>query len=745
MAYEETIRSPHILPIRGLPKPGPAPCLLRCLFKRIAAVGYFICILTIFSAQAQFPEVASTASSLERSDVSIHRVILPEGIQKGDLLLVFWTDRNTGSTVIIPEGWDQLYNESRENRRSLAIFRIAETAEDPELIITTTNSGRSAHVAYRIEAGTYDGKPVTAALARGSGASPDPPNLTVGMEIRPSLWFTAVHASGDDNEPRPVAPPNFTNLITAYTGPGSQYVRTVTSERYLSAGSENPTTYALGSAVDWSAATICVKGMAPSGPSRADELSISKLVTAAPAAPGDPFNFSISYHNLNPLTPALNVTITDTLPGDSTFTYLSSVPPGTYNPVDRTLTWYFASLPANSSGMITVNGTCGLDGSLFGYEPASYYICSGSCDKTAVNTVGIDNPASDPSFSQTSTSLSQYCGPNLEPGDVTGYIKSSTPSFMYYVYTITNDGNITDEFLLTVDPNIPPTEEVLTFSIQTLAGDPLASTGWMQPGESMTFLLRVDCPTGTNPNNWNYSVLSATSVVCGTADTSLISTFIYGGQIPGGACDLSVTKSVTSNPMIVGNQYKYFVTVTNSKESAKNVRMEDHLPAGVSYVSSSYTTSVSGASVSLAYNAATHTLTGLYQNHPKDELNNGEYFQVVIIVAALCEGMPSVLNEAIVTTTTPDSDETNNTVTLETNVLSNLPIPTVNPPAPFICSGQTVTLTASGAPAGHGYKWYDAGGNFLSAANPFTTPALTATTLYFVSIYQTSAPACERS
>jgi hypothetical protein len=65
-----------------------------------------------------------------------------------------------------------------------------------------------------------------------------------------------------------------------------------------------------------------------------------------------------------------------------------------------------------------------------------------------------------------------------------------------------------------------------------------------------------------------------------------------------------------------------------------------------------------------------------------------------------------------------------------------------------ICTGSTSNLTASGAVSGDKYKWYDAasGGNLLKTStnntdNTFTTPALTSTTNYWVSII--SSTGCE--
>lgn len=66
----------------------------------------------------------------------------------------------------------------------------------------------------------------------------------------------------------------------------------------------------------------------------------------------------------------------------------------------------------------------------------------------------------------------------------------------------------------------------------------------------------------------------------------------------------------------------------------------------------------------------------------------------------------------------------------------------------YFCTGTTVSLTASGAVSGDKYKWYDAAtdGNLLKTSsnntdNTFTTPILTNTTNYWVSIL--TAAGCE--
>lgn len=63
------------------------------------------------------------------------------------------------------------------------------------------------------------------------------------------------------------------------------------------------------------------------------------------------------------------------------------------------------------------------------------------------------------------------------------------------------------------------------------------------------------------------------------------------------------------------------------------------------------------------------------------------------------------------------------------------------------CANQSMVLTASGAGVGQDYKWYDAlaGGNLLQTGGfSFTTPVISSTTTYYVTIYNTSL-LCESS
>ena len=472
-----------------------------------------------------------------------------------------------------------------------------------------------------------------------------------------------------------------------------------------------------------------------------DNISISKSMTISPVKPGDPVQYTIIYQNNNGANqPALNVEIKDYLPPAALFTYTSSNPSPTTNS-GGVLTWNFATLPVGTYSII-INGICGSIGNSNWptYNPATYYIMTGGGSETLSNNASVQN-ASTPApiyiSAPVDKTVQQYCGPDLQPNSVNGYIKSATPTYIYYSFTITNNGNISDKFDLTA------TGTILTFQVENLNGQPLSTTPWLAPGESLPFLLRVSISGGTPPDQTSVAQLKAKSFVCGTEDVSNITTYIYGGNIPGNNCDVQITKTASVNPATVGTDFTYTLTVTNSGEPAEQLVIEDTLAPEVTYQTTTWTVTESGAIIDPVYISDKHIVRCRYIFSNKNQLVNGKTITIRIVVTPMCSAVPSVSNIALVTHNTPEEMTSNNTATITTNVLSNLPTPTITPPAPVICSGSTVTLTASGAPDGHGYKWYDIDGNLVFTGNPFTTDALTANATYYAAIFETANPDCE--
>ncbi|HLC17101.1 MAG TPA: SBBP repeat-containing protein, partial [Thermodesulfovibrionia bacterium] len=163
--------------------------------------------------------------------------------------------------------------------------------------------------------------------------------------------------------------------------------------------------------------------------------------------------------------------------------------------------------------------------------------------------------------------------------------------------------------------------------------------------------------------------------ISGGADTDIDGTEAFVSRLDNlsssGATsiDLSVTKTDSSDPVLVNTNLTYTIQVTNSGTgNATNVVLTDTLPAGVIYMSND-----SGCT------EASGIVTCNIGN-----LNNGTSDTVHIVVTATT--VDTITNTATVTATEADSSETNDTATEETSVTN-------------IMSDLSVTKTASPDPA----------------------------------------------
>ncbi|MCW5897068.1 MAG: hypothetical protein KIT50_15875, partial [Bacteroidetes bacterium] len=224
-----------------------------------------LCMLVLRSdLQAQmYPVVAGTTTSAKTSTSSTtHNVSLPSGIQAGDLLLVFWTDNTTSTTVGTPSGWISLYSDVSGGRTRAAWYKIASGSEGPSLSLSLSGSSLlSAHNSYRIAAGSFQGVPVAASEETGTNSSPNPPGLSPSWGSYKTLWLAASHSEGNSSGS---APSGYSELITGYTGStGSSHARTMTARFFSESASENPGSFSLGNNRNWAANTVAIQG--PSG------------------------------------------------------------------------------------------------------------------------------------------------------------------------------------------------------------------------------------------------------------------------------------------------------------------------------------------------------------------------------------------------------------------------------------------------------------------------------------------------
>lgn len=206
------------------------------------------------------PIVAGWNTSIKTEGGNIHEIALPEGIEAGDLLLIFWTGAQTGGAIAtLPSGFTRLYSATSSLRDRITWYKVANGTEGQTINIRA-GTGASAHIAYRIAAGTYDGIPVAIkSPITGSSSTPDPPTLNPNFGAVPTLWIAASHSDGDIST---AAPLGYHVPIIAYTGnEGNEGARTATAHIITTnAASQDPAAFSLDSDRNWAANTIAIQG-----------------------------------------------------------------------------------------------------------------------------------------------------------------------------------------------------------------------------------------------------------------------------------------------------------------------------------------------------------------------------------------------------------------------------------------------------------------------------------------------------
>ncbi len=157
---------------------------------------------------------------------------------------------------------------------------------------------------------------------------------------------------------------------------------------------------------------------------------------------------------------------------------------------------------------------------------------------------------------------------------------------------------------------------------------------------------------------------------------------------------LIVTATGTPDPVTVGSNLLYLVTLTNTVADAQQVQLSDLLPPGVTYVSAAFTNSPGTPFSAPVYSNNVVTTTA-------SDFGSNSAVVLAILVTPIVTG--TLTNVATVSSSTPDLDVTgsNHTATVITTVIGPPPATElivtvqVTPPATVVGSNvlYTVTLT----------------------------------------------------
>jgi len=449
------------------------------------------------------------------------------------------------------------------------------------------------------------------------------------------------------------------------------------------------------------------------------DLSITKTDGVTSKAPGTSVTYTIVVSNSGP-SDAPGTTVADTFPSDLTGVSFTSVAAGgaTGNTaagsgnISDTL-----SLPSGSSVTYTVNATIksSATGSLS--NTATVTAGAGVTDPTPGNNSATDTdtltPQADlsitktdgvaskiPGTSVTYTIVVTNTGPSDAPGTTVGDTFPATLTGVSYTSVASGgatgntagpaSGNISDTLSM---PSGSTVTYTVNATVQASATGSLSNTATVTAGAGVT-----DPTPGNN---------SAT-------DTDTLTP----------SADVSVTKTDSPDPVVVGNNITYTITVTNNGPSdAQTLSLSDVVPTNTTLVS--VTTPAGWSRTDLVPPGGTGTLTFTRATLAPSV---SSIFTVVVNVNAGTANGTTITNTANVSSTTTDPTPGNNSATATTQVQSNADLAiskTRTPNTSSIDAGSNVTYTVqavnNGPAAASSVTLTDvvpAGTSLVSQSNP---------------------------
>jgi uncharacterized repeat protein (TIGR01451 family) len=447
--------------------------------------------------------------------------------------------------------------------------------------------------------------------------------------------------------------------------------------------------------------------------------------------PGDFARFTIKYKNISS-SGLLFVEIRFFLPASPLFTY-SSISGGTYNAADNSISWSKFFLSSGSSGTYVVEGKWGRLGA-FSHYPGSNYVSSGSSSNSYTPSARITALfATTETVEGGSINIIQFCGLSLPEGS--NYFRQGDDKVIYYPMTISNTGNIYDNFTLTVPAEVlAPSGNKLKLRIVDINHNLITQSGWIGPNGVFVFFIELD---GTVPNQKPvagdifHTVITARSSVCSDVATGNLTTTTYNGGMIGP--DIVVYEYASSASFTVGSgTLTYTILLTNSGDTnASGVELKDYLP-------------VNGQSAPSAISPAASSVSG---SNPAGWVVTWQNISLVVnqtksftfTISPNCNSIPALSNTATATVA-GEIFPGNNTSTIITPVLTDINGPILTSDKSNICYDDQVTISVVNPPAGTQYRWYNSPTGLIpvfSGGSSYST-TLQQTATFYVSIYNPS-------
>lgn len=361
--------------------------------------------------------------------------------------------------------------------------------------------------------------------------------------------------------------------ITIVVTPQDSGQNTITNSAVISADQADPDTSNNG-------ATESTEVQAT--PSEAD-LSVTKSDSPDPVSVGETLTYTITVDNAGP-DGATDVTVTDILPSSVTF-QSASASSGSCNHDGGTVSCDLGSIADGGSATVTITVIPQSAGQI-------------------TNRVSVTGDEPDPNASNDSDSESTTVEPltadlSLTKTDSTD---PATVSVSFdYLLEVENLGPDLAENVIVRD-TLPASVTFVSASSSTgscsASGNVVTcDLGAVAASATETITITVT-PNTANTTIYNSATVSTDSVDPDASNnTATERTDVDGGSST--AADLSISKTDGSDPVVVGSNFDYTITVDNlGPDEATNVTVTDFLPDSVSFVSSTAACSEDSGTVS---------------------------------------------------------------------------------------------------------------------------------------------------
>ncbi|MEV7596906.1 hypothetical protein AB0O91_05900 [Kitasatospora sp. NPDC089797] len=313
----------------------------------------------------------------------------------------------------------------------------------------------------------------------------------------------------------------------------------------------------------------CTSTANPIPPGNQANLVVSKTLLTSPVVPGQPIKWQVKVTNNGPST-ARNVVVTDQVPAGVTGATMANDQDSAACPVSNgTATCPAVTIPVNGTASWTLTGTLSPDATT---TPTNSAVVTGGPDPSASSRTAVASPTATPT-PQAGLTISKTLLTNpVVPG-----------AQIQWRVTVTNNGPSRARNVVVTD-QVPVGVTNASMAAADGTACPIANGTATCPA--------VEIPAGTS-TSWTLSgTLSPdatttptnTAVVTGGPDPSATARTAVASpsNSPSPQANLTVSKSLLTNPVVPGQPIQWRVTVTNNGPSrARNVVVTDTVPTGV--------------------------------------------------------------------------------------------------------------------------------------------------------------------